>query len=128
MVGGDFVVVADADGRSRHRGRPGRARRHRLHHPRWPRPAPSRANGQVDEVGDVGPRLVMWQRDARSRLAYEAEVLGTTPGTRRARRSASTPGRDRPRAREQIAHGTGAAAYSGPNPLPIATSGSAGSA
>ncbi|HEV2797415.1 MAG TPA: M4 family metallopeptidase [Nocardioides sp.] len=88
--------------------------------------AASVARGQVDEVADAtAPELVVWHRDAGTRRAYEVEVRGTDAGEVAWQKIwvDATDGALL-ESREQIAHGSGTAAYSGPNPLPIATSGS----
>ncbi len=87
------------------------------------------ARGQVDEVADAtAPELVIWHRDAGTRLAYEVEVRGTDAGEVSWQKVwvDATDGQVL-ESYEQIAHGSGTAAYSGPNPLPIATSGSGSS-
>ncbi len=131
VVGGDFVVVTDATGdvlaTSVAQDRPvdlasttptvGRDR------------AVEAARGRVAEVSDVSePRLVVWQRD-RTALAWETQVRGTTEGGEPSWQFVYVDAGDGSvlEGREQIAHGTGTAAYSGPNPLPIATSGSGSS-
>ena len=131
VVGGDFVVVTDAAGdvlaTSVAQDRPvdlasttptvGRDR------------AVEAARGRVAQVSDVSePRLVVWQRD-RTALAWETQVRGTTERGEPSWQFVYVDARDGSvlESREQIAHGTGTAAYSGPNPLPIATSGSGSS-
>ena len=131
VVGGDFVVLADADGRvvgssvaqeapvdiSSTTAQVPAAR------------AAAVAKGQVDEVSDASaPELVIWHRDTGTRLAYEVEVRGTDAGEV-SWQKVWVDAKDGSvlEAREQIAHGSGTAAYSGPNPLPIATSGSGSS-
>jgi Zn-dependent metalloprotease len=87
------------------------------------------ARGQVDEVADAtAPELVIWHRDAGTQLAYEVEVRGTDAGGVSWQKVwvDATNGQVL-ESREQIAHGSGTAAYSGPNPIPIATSGSGSS-
>ena len=87
------------------------------------------ARGQVDQVADAtAPELVIWHRDAGTRLAYEVEVRGTDAGEPSWQKVwIDADDGTVLEAREQIAHGSGTAAYSGPNPLPIATSGSGSS-
>ena len=87
------------------------------------------AKGQVDEVSDASaPELVIWHRDTGTRLAYEVEVRGTDAGEVSWQKVwVDAEDGSVLEAREQIAHGSGTAAYSGPNPLPIATSGSGSS-
>lgn len=131
VVGGDFVVVTDATGdvlaTSVAQDRPvdlasttPTVDRDR---------AVEAARGRVAEVSDVSePRLVVWQRD-RTALAWETQVRGTTEGGEPSWQFVYVDARDGSvlEGREQIARGTGTAAYSGPNPLPIATSGSGSS-
>ncbi len=131
VVGGDFVVLANADGRvvgssvaqeapvdiASTTAKIDAAR------------ASAAARGQVDEVADATtPELVIWHRDAGTKLAYEVEVRGTDGGEVSWQKVwvDATNGQVL-ESREQIAHGSGTAAYSGPNPLPIATSGSGSS-
>lgn len=131
VVGGDLVVVTDATGdvlaTSVAQDRPvdlasttptvGRDR------------AVEAARGRVAQVSDVAePRLVVWQRDGTA-LAWETQVRGTTEGGEPSWQFVYVDARDGSvlESREQIAHGTGTAAYSGPNPLSIATSGSGSS-
>ena len=132
VVGGDFVVLANAAGQvvgssvaqeapveigsttakiDAARATAGRPRR-------WPTrarrpPRPSWSSGTATPAPS-------WR--TRSRCA--APTPARSPG----RGSGSTPTTgDVLESREQIAHGSGTAAYSGPNPLPIATSGSGSS-
>ncbi|NYE36641.1 Zn-dependent metalloprotease [Nocardioides cavernae] len=131
VVGGDFVVLADSDGRvvgsSVAQEAPVEigSTTAKVAADR----AASVARGQVDEVSDASaPELVIWHRDAGTRLAYEVEVRGTDAGEVSWQKVwvDATNGQVL-ESREQIAHGSGTAAYSGPNPLPIATSGSGSS-
>ena len=131
VVGGDFVVLANSDGQvvgtSVAQEAPvdiasttpqiGADR------------AAEAARGQVDEVADAtAPELVIWHRDAGTRLAYEVEVRGTDAGEVSWQKVwVDAVDGTVLESREQIAHGSGTAAYSGPNPLPIATSGSGSS-
>ncbi len=131
VVGGDFVVLTDASGAvlstSVAQDRPvdlatttptvGRER------------AVEAARGRVARVSDVSePRLVVWQRDSTA-LAWETQVRGTTGAGDPSWQLVYVDARTGSllESREQIAHGTGTAAYSGPNPLSIATSGSGSS-
>ncbi len=131
VVGGDLVVVTDAAGdvlaTSVAQDRPvdlasttptvGRDR------------AVEAARGRVAQASDVSePRLVVWQRD-RTALAWETQVRGTTGAGEPSWQFVYVDARDGSvlESREQIAHGTGTAAYSGPSPLSIATSGSGSS-
>ena len=131
VVGGDFVVLADADGRvvgsSVAQEAPVDIASTTAQVPADR--AAAVAKGQVDEVSDASaPELVIWHRDAGTRLAYEVEVRGTDAGEV-SWQKVWVDAKDGSvlEAREQIAHGSGTAAYSGPNPLPIATSGSGSS-
>lgn len=125
VVGGDFVVLADEDGQvvgsSVAQEAPVEigSTTARIAADR----AASVARGQVDEVGDAStPELVIWHRDAGTRLAYEVEVRGTDAGEASWQKVWVDAMNGRVlEAREQIAHGSGTAAYSGPNPLPVAT-------
>ena len=128
VVGGDFVVLANADGQVvgtsvaqeapvEIAGTTARIAAER---------AAAVARGQVDQVADASsPELVIWHREAGTRLAYEVEVRGTDAGEASWQKIwvDATDGTVL-ESREQIAHGSGTAAYSGPNPLSIATSGS----
>lgn len=125
VVGGDFVVLANEDGQvvgsSVAQEAPVEiaSTTARVAADR----AATVARGQVDEVSDASaPELVIWHRDAGTRLAYEVEVRGTDAGEVSWQKVwvDATNGKVL-EAREQIAHGSGTAAYSGPNPLPVAT-------
>ena len=131
VVGGDFVVLADADGRvvgsSVAQEQPVEigsttatitAER-----------ASTVARGLLDEVADASaPELVIWHRDTGTELAYEVEMRGTDAGEVSWQKVwVDASDGSVLESREQIAHGSGTAAYSGPNPLPIATSGSGSS-
>ena len=131
VVGGDFVVLADADGQvvgsSVAQEAPVDIASTTAQVPAAR--AGAVAEGQVDEVSDASaPELVIWHRDTGTRLAYEVEVRGTDAGEV-SWQKVWVDAKDGSvlEAREQIAHGSGTAAYSGPNPLPIATSGSGSS-
>ncbi|MGF9757676.1 M4 family metallopeptidase [Microvirga sp. 0TCS3.31] len=131
VVGGDFVVLADADGRvlgsSVAQEAPVDIASTTAQVPASR--AAAVAEGQVDEVSDASaPELVIWHRDTGTRLAYEVEVRGTDAGEVSWQKVwVDAQDGSLLEAREQIAHGSGTAAYSGPNPLPIATSGSGSS-
>lgn len=125
VVGGDFVVLADEDGQvvgsSVAQEAPVEigSTTARV----AADSAATVARGQVDEVSDASaPELVIWHRDAGTRLAYEVEVRGTDAGEASWQKVwvDATNGKVL-EAREQIAHGSGTAAYSGPNPLAVAT-------
>ena len=131
VVGGDFVVLADADGQvlgsSVAQEAPVRIAS------TTPKistdQAATAARAEVDEVADAStPELVIWHREAGTQLAYEVEVRGTDAGEVSWQKVWVDADNGRVlESREQIAHGSGTAAYSGPNPLTIATSGSSGS-
>ena len=131
VVGGDFVVLADADGQvvgsSVAQEAPVDIASTTAQVPAAR--AAAVAKGQVDEVSDASaPELVIWHRDTGTRLAYEVEVRGTDAGEVSWQKVwVDAEDGSVLEAREQIAHGSGTAAYSGPNPLPIATSGSGSS-
>jgi len=131
VVGGDFVVLADAAGQvvgsSVAQEAPVDIASTTAQVP--PGRAAAVAKGQVDQVTDASdPELVIWHRDTGTRLAYEVEVRGTDAGEVSWQKVwvDATDGSVL-ESREQIAHGSGTAAYSGPNPLTIATSGSGSS-
>ncbi|HXH81218.1 M4 family metallopeptidase [Nocardioides sp.] len=78
---------------------------------------------QVDSVSGVeATTLVIWQDGATSRLAYETTVSGVDGGEA-SRQSVYVDAQDGAvlGTKEHVVHGSGTAAYSGPNPLPIAT-------
>ena len=131
VVGGDFVVLADAAGQvvgsSVAQEAPVDIASTTAQVPAGR--AAAVAKGQVDQVTDASdPELVIWHRDTGTRLAYEVEVRGTDAGEVSWQKVwvDATDGSVL-ESREQIAHGSGTAAYSGPNPLTIATSGSGSS-
>ncbi len=131
VVGGDFVVLANAEGQvvgsSVAQDAPVRIASIT---PRLSADRASRtASGQVDQLSDAtAPELVIWHRDAGTRLAYEVQVRGTDAGSPSWQYVWVDAVNGKVlESREQIAHGSGTAAYSGPNPLPIATSGSGSS-
>ena len=93
----------------------------------------ARATKVAAGLADAGattstPELVVWHREAGTKLAYEVEVRGSKDGEATWQKAwvDATNGTVL-ESREQIAHGSGTAAYSGPNPLTIATSGSGSS-
>lgn len=128
VVGGDFVVLANADGQvvgsSVAQEAPvsiaGTTPRITADS------AATAARGEMDQVADASaPELVIWHREAGTRLAYEVQVRGTDAGDVSWQYVwVDADNGQVLETREQIAHGSGTAAYSGPNPLPIATSGS----
>ena len=131
VVGGDFVVLANADGQvvgsSVAQETPVSIAS------TTPKVSADRAStaarALVDQVADAtAPELVIWHRDAGTKLAYEVEVRGMDAGSASWQKVwvDATDGQVL-ESREQIAHGSGTAAYSGPNPLSIATSGSGSS-
>ena len=131
VVGGDFVVLANAEGQVV--GSSVAQEAPVSISGTTPRIAAERAtaaaSAQVDRVADASaPELVIWHRESGTRLAYEVQVRGTDAGGPSWQYVwvDATNGTVL-ESREQIAHGSGTAAYSGPNPLPIATSGSGSS-
>ena len=131
VVGGDFVVLASADGQVVGTSVAQEAPvsiasvRPKVTAER----ASTAARGLVDEVADAtAPELVIWHREAGTKLAYEVEVRGTDAGEVSWQKVWVDALNGKVlESREQIAHGSGTAAYCGPNPLPLATSGSGGS-
>ena len=131
VVGGDFVVLANGEGQvvgssvAQEAPVSLASTTARIAADR----ATTVARGQVDDVADTSaPELVIWHREAGTRLAYEVQVRGTDaggPSWQYVWVDATTG--NVLESREQIAHGSGTAAYSGPNPLPLATSGSGSS-
>ena len=131
VVGGDFVVLAKADGQvvasSVAQESPVSIAS------TTPTIATDRAAtvaaGQVDQVDQASaPELVIWHREAGTRLAYEVQVRGTDAGGPSWQYVwVDAANGDVLETREQIAHGSGTAAYSGPNPLQLATTGSGSS-
>ncbi|WP_374457087.1 M4 family metallopeptidase [Nocardioides sp.] len=131
VVGGDFVVLANGEGQvvgsSVAQEAPVEITG------TTPKVSADRAAKAAQALADQGsqasaPELVIWHRDAGTKLAYEVEVRGTDQGEvswQKVWVDALTG--SVLESREQIAHGTGTAAYSGPNPLSIATSGSGSS-
>ena len=131
VVGGDFVVLANAEGQVV--GSSVAQEAPVSISGTTPRIAAERAtaaaSAQVDRVaGASAPELVIWHRESGTRLAYEVQVRGTDAGGPSWQYVwvDATNGTVL-ESREQIAHSSGTAAYSGPNPLPIATSGSGSS-
>ena len=82
-----------------------------------------RRRALVDQGAEASaPELVIWHRDAGTQLAYEVEVRGTDDGEVSWQKVwVDADSGEVLESREQIAHGSGTAAYSGPNPLSIAT-------
>ena len=131
VVGGDFVVVTGADGAVLNTEVAQTAPVDVASV--TPTLAQDRAveisRGQVDTVESVEPTaLVIWQDGATSRLAYETTVSGQDAGEA-SRQSVYVDAQDGAvlGTKEHVVHGSGSAAYSGPNPLSIATSGSGSS-
>lgn len=131
VIGGDFVVVTGADGAVLNTEvaqtapvdvastTPALARER----------AVEISRAQVDAVDNVeATTLVIWQDGATSRLAYETTVSGRDAGTA-SRQSVYVDAQDGSvlGTKEHVIHGSGTAAYSGPNPLTFATSGSGSS-
>ena len=125
VIGGDFVVVTDAAGEVLNTEVAQTA-------PvavasTTPTLAQDRAieisRTQVDTVEGVEPTtLVIWQDGATSRLAYETTVSGQDAGEV-SRQSVYVDAQDGSvlGAKEHVVHGSGSAAYSGPNPLTFNT-------
>jgi Zn-dependent metalloprotease len=125
VVGGDFVVVTDADGRIIDTSV---AQTHKVYlKSLTPQLAKSRAvheaRGQVGHVTKNTPaRLVVWAHGATSRLAWQSTVTGRQgkePSIKTVTidaRSGKVLG-----SQEHVADGTGTAAYDGPNPVTIPT-------
>ncbi|MCW2834120.1 MAG: peptidase thermolysin, partial [Nocardioides sp.] len=81
------------------------------------------SRGQVDSVAGVEPTsLVIWQDGATSRLSYETTVSGVDGGEA-SRQSVYVDAQDGAvlGTKEHVVHGSGSAAYSGPNPLTFNT-------
>lgn len=125
VVGGDFVVVTDKGGEVLGTSVAQKAKtalgsltptldRDNA------REIASRQLATVDHVGAT--RLVVWQKDG-SHLAWETRVTGRDAGEVSSQsvyvdaRNGSVLG-----TREHVLHGSGTAAYSGPNPLSLSTS------
>ncbi len=125
VVGGDFVVLANADGQvvgsSVAQEAPVEIAS------TTPKIDAATAARAAQALADKGaeasaPELVIWHRDAGTELAYEVEVRGTDKGEVSWKKVwVDAASGDVLESREQIAHGTGTAAYSGPNPLSFAT-------
>ncbi|EON22630.1 griselysin [Nocardioides sp. CF8] len=131
VIGGDFVVVTGADGAVLNTEVAQTAPVDVASTP--PALARERAveisRAQVDAVDNVeATTLVIWQDGATSRLAYETTVSGRDAGTA-SRQSVYVDAQDGSvlGTKEHVIHGSGTAAYSGPNPLTFATSGSGSS-
>ncbi|MGN0064287.1 MAG: M4 family metallopeptidase [Nocardioides sp.] len=131
VVGGDFVVLSNGEGQvlstSVAQEAPVRLASTTA------TLSAARAATVARKLADAGattstPELVVWHRDAGTRLGYEVEVRGTKKGevTWQSVWVDATNGKVL-ETLEKIAHGTGTAGYSGPNPLTIATSGSGSS-
>jgi len=124
VVGGDFVVVTDADGRvvstSVAQGR--KVALGSIKAKVGKATARATVRGVLDRAASVTvPRLVVLQRGG-SHLAWQAEVRGTDAGHASWQRVLVSATNGKVLAtRELIAHGTGTAAYSGPNPVALST-------
>ena len=125
VVGGDFVVLANGEGQvvgtSVAQEAPVDIASTT---PKIDAPAAARAAQALADQGSQAsaPELVIWHRDAGTELAYEVEVRGTDKGEVSWKKVwVDAVSGDVLESREQIAHGTGTAAYSGPNPLSFAT-------
>ncbi|HEY3531459.1 MAG TPA: M4 family metallopeptidase [Nocardioides sp.] len=131
VVGGDFVVVTDSHGQILGTSV---AQTHKvaLHSidPTVARATAVRtARHQVPNVTDsTRAHLVVWQHGATSRLGWETRVTGHQ-GVMPSIKDVVVDARSGKvlQARERVADGTGTAAYDGPNPVTIPTSGSGSS-
>ena len=130
VIGGDFVVVTGAEGQVLNTEVAQRAPVDVAS--TTPSLAKDQAvevaRGQVDSVANVEPTsLVIWQSGSVSKLAYETTVSGSDGGEA-SRQSVYVDAQDGTvlGTKEHVIHGSGTGAYSGPNPLPIATTNSGG--
>jgi Zn-dependent metalloprotease len=131
VVGGDFVVVTDSRGQILATSV---AQTHRVDlrsvTPDVAKGAAVRtARHQVPHVTASTPaHLVVWQHGAASRLGWETRVTGHR-GAEPSIKDVVVDARSGRvlQARERVADGTGTAAYDGPNPVTIPTSGSGSS-
>ena len=84
VVGGDFVVLADADGQvvgtSVAQEAPVEHRQHHRQGRRGPRRRRRPWRRSTRSADASAPELVIWHRDAGTKLAYEVEVRGTDAG------------------------------------------------
>ncbi len=128
VVGGDFVVVTDSNGRILTTSV---AQTHKVSLksvvPTLARATAVRtARHQVpNATANTRPHLVVWQHRASSRLGWETQVTGHR-GVEPSIKDVVVDARNGQvlQAKERVADGTGTAAYDGPNPVTIPTSGS----
>jgi Zn-dependent metalloprotease len=127
VVGGDFVVLANADGQvvgsSVAQEAPVDIASTTAKIPAAR--ATSAAKTLADEGAETStPELVIWHRDAGTKLAYEVEVRGTHDGEVSWQRAwIDANNGDVLESREQIAHGTGTGAWEGSVTIPTSGSG-----
>lgn len=127
VVGGDFVVLANGDGQvvgsSVAQDAPVEIAS------TTPKIPAARATAAARTLADPGaetstPELVIWHRDAGTRLAYEVEVRGTDKGEVSWQRAwIDADNGEVLESREQIAHGTGTGAWEGSVSIPTSGSG-----
>ncbi len=131
VIGGDFVVVTDSNGQILSTSV---AQTHKVDL-RSVTPGLAKATAvrtarqQVPHVTANSPaHLVVWQHKATSRLGWETRVTGHQ-GVEPSIKDVVVDARNGKvlMARERVADGTGTAAYDGPNPVTIPTSGSGSS-
>jgi Zn-dependent metalloprotease len=131
VVGGDFVVVTDARGQILSTSV---AQTHKVSlrsvSPTLARSTAVRtARHQVPHATrNTTAQLVVWQHHATSRLGWETRVTGHQ-GVEPSIKDVVVDARSGQvlQAKERVADGTGTAAYDGPNPVTIPTSGSGSS-
>ena len=131
VIGGDFVVVTGANGAvlNTEVAQSAPVDVASTTPALTPEQALEISRSQVDAFAGVEPTtLVIWQSGAASRLAYETTVSGQDAGEA-SRQSVYVDAQDGSvlGTKEHVTHGSGTAAYSGPNPLTFATSGSGSS-
>ncbi|CAA9370820.1 MAG: Aminopeptidase Y (Arg, Lys, Leu preference), partial [uncultured Nocardioides sp.] len=130
VVGGDFVVLANGDGQviGSSVAQEAPVELASTDPTVTSARASAAARRQLDQVTEAtAPELVVWHREAGTALAYEVKVRGFDEGDD-SLQHVYVDAKDGQvlESREQIVHGSGTAAYSGPNPLPIATTNSNG--
>jgi zinc metalloprotease ZmpA len=127
VVGGDFVVLANGDGQvvgsSVAQDTPVDIAS------TTPKIPAARATAAARTLADHGaetttPELVIWHREAGTKLAYEVEVRGTKDGEVSWQRAwIDADNGEVLESREQIAHGTGTGAWEGSVSIPTSGSG-----
>ena len=128
VVGGDFVVLATADGQVV--GSSVAQETAVELASTTPTITADRATATARTLADDGaeistPELVIWHRDAGTRLAYEVEVRGTRDGEVSWQRAwVDADDGTVLESREQIAHGTGTGSWEGAVTIPTSGSGS----